>query len=43
LPATFRRLANRRVEVSQQLRLRDGRLLTIQGVRVSDITVSSPE
>ncbi|MDQ3950555.1 MAG: hypothetical protein M3282_09420 [Gemmatimonadota bacterium] len=40
LPATFRRSPNGRVEVRQQLRLRDGRVLTIRGVRVSDAAVA---
>jgi hypothetical protein len=40
LPAEFRRSPNGRVEVRQQLRLRDGRLLAIHGVRVSDVTTA---
>ncbi|MFN2563975.1 MAG: hypothetical protein ABR499_03035 [Gemmatimonadaceae bacterium] len=42
-PATFRRFPNGAVEVTQQLRLRDGRLLTIRGVRVSATTVATLE
>jgi hypothetical protein len=39
MPATFERSATGAVEVRQKLRLHDGRLLTIRGVRVSDTAV----